>query len=91
MQDLVKFISDDDFKINLIVAKDEDVPHIKKYLFDYQRFSVCGKKFSVWGYHSAKIVWSEDSKIVKRHRKVLEELINCSAYRESEQTADLLL
>lgn len=73
-EDLVKFITDDFFKINLIVAKVEDVPHIRKYLRDYERLSICGNKFPVWGYHSAKIVWSENSIITKRHRKVLKEL-----------------
>lgn len=90
-EDLIKYTTNADFKINLIAARDEDVSQIKRYLRDFDRLGVCGGKFTIWGYHSGKVVWSEEAVTVKRHRKILEKLASKAAFRQRRQIADLLL
>lgn len=90
-ENLHRLTADDSFNVRLIVTRDEDVPHIKKLLRDYERFSVNGDKFTLWSYHSGKVAWSENKNQILRHKKIIDELVERSIYREREQVSALLL
>ena len=89
-ENLRKLTADDLWGMRLIVTKDEDVPQIKRFLCDYDRFSVNGDKFTMWCYHLGKVAWSENENQVLRHRKIIDELVERSAYREREEVSALL-
>lgn len=90
LENLVKILDDDSLGVSLIVTRDEDAPFLKKLLLDCDRFGVNGEKFSLWGYHSGKIAWSENKDLVKRNRKIITELVDRSAFRERKDVLDLL-
>lgn len=91
LENVRNLTADDSFGVRLIVARDEDAPHIKHLLRDYDRFGVNGDKFTLWCYHSGKVGWSENKNQVFRHRKIIDELIERSAYRERAEVSALLL
>lgn len=91
LKGLAEFVSDKKYKINLIIVCDEKARHLKHLLRDYDRFSVNGEKFSLWSYHFGRLAWSEDEKVVRRHRKILEELMGHSLFRNSSETAKFIL
>ena len=91
LKNLAEFLADDSYKINLIIVRDGDAKHLKHLLRDYDRFGVNGDKFAMWSYHSGRLAWSEDKKVVRQHRRILEELIEHSIYRERRAAAEFLL
>lgn len=89
-ENLQKLTADDSFGVRLIVVRDEDAPQIKLFLRDNDRFGVNGDRFTLWGFHSGKVAWSESRTQVLRHKKILDELIERSIYRERGDVTALL-
>lgn len=90
LENLLKILADDSLGVSLIITRDEDAPFLKRFLQDSDRFGVNGEKFSLWGYHSGKIAWSEKKDLVKRNRNIITELVERSAFRERSKVLDLL-
>ncbi len=89
-ENLQKLTADDSFGVRLIVVRDEDAPQSKLFLRDNDRFGVNGDRFTLWGFHSGKVAWSESRTQVLRHKKVLDELVERAAYRERGEVSALL-
>lgn len=89
-ENLRKLTADDSFGVRLIVVRDEDAPQIKLFLRDNDRFGVNGDRFTLWGFHSGKVAWSESRTQVLRHKKILNELIERAAYRKRSEVSALL-
>jgi hypothetical protein len=60
--------------IDLIVIDDEGARPLKRLLRDYDSLSVFGSEFTLWGYHSGSVAWSEHGNYIELHRKILDKL-----------------
>lgn len=91
LKNLAEYVGDERYKVKLIVVSDEQARHLKHLLRDYDRFSVNGERFAMWSYHSDRVAGSENRAIVRRHRKIIEELMTYSLFRDPCETATFLL
>ena len=74
----------------LFRSSDDGTQHLKKALRDYDSLSVFGPDFTLWGYHSGGVAWSEYPGYIKLHRKLLNELQACAIVRGPKEVTALL-
>ena len=87
---LAGLIADRSLGIDVIVVDDGEVAPLKRLLRDYDSLSVFGAVFTLWGYHSGSVAWSEHSSYIARHRKILDELQARPTSHEPRRTVELL-
>lgn len=78
------------YGVDVIVVDDKDARSLKKLLRDYDSLSAFGSAFSLWGYHSGSVAWSEHSSYIERHRKILEGLQIHAVARKPREVIALL-
>ena len=71
---LAGLVGDGALGIEIIVVDDEGARPLKPLLRDYDSLSVFGSEFTLWGYHSGSVAWSEHGSYIELHRKILGEL-----------------
>lgn len=71
---LAGLIEDETLGIDLIVVRDEEARDIRRALRDYDSMSVFGSEFTLWGYHSGSVAWSEHRSYIASHRKIFDRL-----------------
>jgi hypothetical protein len=71
---LAGLIGNRELGIDLIVVRDEGARDLRRMLRDHDSLSVFGSDFTLWGYHSGGVVWSEHRSYIEPHRKILDEL-----------------
>lgn len=91
LENLNRLLSDLALGINLIVAKDVDLGDLKIALRDYDSIGVFGDGFTLWGYHSGKIAWSEHRDHISPYKKLLKDFQARAAYRDREKVVELLI
>jgi len=90
LKNLQRIVADRSLRIDLIVVRDSDARDIQKTFRDYGSLGVCGDKFTMWGYHSGSIAWSEHQHYIHPHRLLLHELKARATYRRGEDVSALL-
>lgn len=76
--------------IELIVVDDEGAWPLKRLLRDYDSLGVFGSEFTLWGYHSGSVAWSEHANYIERHRKILDELQARAVTRTPRRLLEML-
>lgn len=77
--------------IDLFVVQDEAASDLRRALHDYESLSVFGPHFTIWGYHSGGVAWSEHRSYIEPHRRILDELQSRAVTRKPKEVAALLL
>jgi hypothetical protein len=84
---LADIIGDRKLGIDLFVVHDDAAPDLRRALHDYESLSVSGPYFTIWGYHSGNVAWSEHRSYIEPHRQILDELQSrAMTYRPKEVT-----
>jgi hypothetical protein len=87
---LAGLVADRSLGIDMVVVDDEEVAPLKRLIRDYDSLSVFGKEFTLWGYHSGSVAWSEHRNYIEPHRRILDELQARAVTRTRRETAELL-
>jgi hypothetical protein len=87
---LAQLVSDRSLGIDVIVVDDKEALPLKRLLRYYDSLSVFGSAFTLWGYRSGSVAWSERLSYIEPHRKILCELQARSMALTPHQTVKLI-
>lgn len=87
---LAGLVGDRALGVELVVVEDEWARPLKRLLRDYDSLSVFGSEFTLWGYHSGSVAWSEHGNYIELHRKILDELQARAMTRTPRRVVKLL-
>jgi hypothetical protein len=87
---LSALVADRKLGIDIVVVRDDDARPLKKLLRDYDSLSVFGSEFTLWGYHSGSVAWSEHRSYVEPHRRILDKLQARALAHKPQQVVELL-
>jgi hypothetical protein len=91
LRHLGRLVTDRSLRIELIVVNDDNTGHLKKALRDYDSLSVFGSNFTLWGYHSGGVAWSEHQSYIRPHRRLLDDLQAHAMAYEPRKVSSLLM
>lgn len=83
---LVTVLEDPTFKMSLMIVNDQGPLKAKAAWRDYETVGVLGDFLSFWNYHSGSVGWSENTRNVRHHGNLIDEMKKHTLHKTAEET-----